>query len=207
MPSGNMKITTTPSIIRASNDILTIWSPTKKKRDRHQEKKLVRLLPPAYRASKGDLNDSYNSIDYWKPMGRQSLSEGVLQGRRRVAQDDWRFGREASDAPPTRRLRFGRWATLSSVLSSTTRLRAQTTMALLTRRRTGGPFAVRPANASNSAIGGGGESGGLSAVAMDSCGNEETNAGGPARKRGATSIVSVEVPNTDVDPAANAPSS
>ena len=71
----------------------------------------------------------------------------------------------------------------------------------------------------------GGETGGPSAEAIDSIGDgvggssgggaaaaslsmaPVTNSGGPTRERRAASIVSVEVPNTDVDPMADAPSS
>jgi len=79
--------------------------------------------------------------------------------------------------------------------------------------------------ASGGSGGGGGEAGEPSAEVMDSIGDGAggsggggavaaspsmvavTNAGGLTRKRRTASIVSVEVPNTDVDPTADAPGS
>ncbi|KAF9147608.1 hypothetical protein BG015_010713 [Linnemannia schmuckeri] len=74
--------------------------------------------------------------------------------------------------------------------------------------------------------GDGGEAGGPSAEAMDSSGDgaggsgggggaaaaipsmaAATNVGGPTRKRRAASVFSAEVPNTDVDPTVDIPSS
>ncbi|KAF9537458.1 hypothetical protein EC957_008100 [Mortierella hygrophila] len=78
-------------------------------------------------------------------------------------------------------------------------------------RRQDGSYPWMDVAASGGSGSGGGEAGGLSAEAMDISGDGAGGSGGggaaTARRRHATSIVSVEAPNTDVNPTADAPNS